>query len=133
MGEHNAGRSGGLARATLAEMREAIPIPEHVTPEGLRVRADIVRKSTGDESCARHLELAADEITRLKAKKKGDDPNLEADTYATATEQTTREAKLTLLRGKKVLGYLVIPCENVYGLGTHLLHLYDILEGIEKS
>ena len=93
MGEHNAGRSGGLARATLAEMREAIPIPEHVTPKGLRVRADIVRKSTGDESCARHLELAADEITRLKAKKKGDDPNLEADTYATATEQTTRGGK----------------------------------------
>lgn len=35
---------------------------ETVTPEGLRARADIVRKVYGDESCARHLELAADRI-----------------------------------------------------------------------
>lgn len=131
MGEHDAGRSGGLERPTATEMSEAIQIPEHVTPEGLRVRADIVRKSTGDESCARHLELAADEIARLKSKKNSDDPNLEADAYSTAVEKSTREAKFTLLRGKKVLGYLVIPCEKVYDTGTHLLHLYDQLEGIE--
>jgi hypothetical protein len=112
-------------------MREAIQIPESVTPEGLRVRADIVRKSFGDESCARHLELAADEIVRLKALRPGEDPTLEATAYSTATEKSTREAKLTLLRDKQVLGYLVIPCEKVYDIGTHLLHLYDQLEGIE--
>lgn len=130
MGEHDAGRGGGLERPTAAEMNEAIFTPECVTPEGLRARAGIVRKSFGDESCARHLELAADEITRLLKKKVGDDPDLEATAYHTATEKTTREAKLTLLRGRKVLGYLVIPCERVYDMGTHLLHLYDQLEGI---
>ena len=65
MGEHDAGRSGGLERPTATEMNEAIHIPESVTPEGLRARADIVRKALGDESCARHLELAADEIVKL--------------------------------------------------------------------
>jgi hypothetical protein len=131
MGEHNAGGSGGLERPTVAEMNEAVPIPESVTPEGLRARANIVRRALGDESCARHLELAADEIARLKASKRGDDPALEATAYSTAVEKSTREAKLTLLREKRVLGYLVIPCEKVYDIGTHLLHLYDQLEGIE--
>ena len=130
MGEHNAGGRGGLERPTTTEMREAIQIPESVTPEGLRVRADIVRKSFGDESCARHLELAADEIARLKARRIGDDPALEATAYSTAVEKSTREAKFTLLREKRVLGYLVIPCEKVYDIGTHLLRLYDQLEGI---
>ena len=120
-----------LFKPTVTEMSEAIHIPESVTPEGLRVRADIVRKSFGDESCARHLELAADEIARLKARPVGDDPALEANAYSTATEKTTREAKLTLLREKRVLGYLVIPCEKVYDFGTHMLHLYDQLEGIK--
>ena len=44
----------------------SVHIPETVTPEGLRVRARIMRKIL-DESCARHLELAADEIDRLRA------------------------------------------------------------------
>ena len=130
MGEHDAGRSGGLERPTATEMTEAIRIPESVTPEGLRARADMVRKALGDESCARHLELAADEIARLKARRVGDDPALEATAYSTAVEKSTREAKFTLLREKRVLGYLVIPCEKVYDIGIHLLHLYDQLEGI---
>lgn len=120
-----------VLKPTATEMREAIQIPENVTPEGLRARADIVRKSLGDESCARHLELAADEIARLKARRPGDDPALAASAYSTATEKSTREAKFTLLREKRVLGYLVIPCEKVYDIGTHFLHLYDQLEGIE--
>lgn len=41
-------------------------ILECVTPVGLRARADIMRER-GDESCARHLELAANEIERLTA------------------------------------------------------------------
>lgn len=131
MGEYHAGRSGGLERPTVTEMNEAIVIPESVTPEGLRARADIVRKALGDESCARHLELAADEIARLNARRSGDDPNLEATAYGTATEKATRAAKFSLLREKRVLGYLVIPCEKVYDIGNHLLHLYDQLEGIE--
>ena len=131
MGEHDAGRSGGLERPTATEMREAIQIPESVTPEGLRARADMVRKALGDESCARHLELAADEIARLKARRVGDDPALEATAYSTAVEKSTREAKFTLLREKRVLGYLVFPCEKVYDIGTHFLRLYDQLEGIE--
>lgn len=36
-------------------------IPECVTPDGLRARADIMRGYM-DESCARHLELAAARI-----------------------------------------------------------------------
>lgn len=41
---------------------------ETVTPAGLRVRADLVRHALNDSgSCARHLELAADEIERLAA------------------------------------------------------------------
>ena len=174
MGEHDAGRSGGLERPTATEMNEAIHIPESVTPEGLRARADIVRKALGDESCARHLELAADEIVKLSKvplpatkvlvelldkfaaadddglrraamldaaitlrafaqshKRVQNDSELEATAYGTATEKSTRAVKLSLLREKRVLGYLVIPCEKVYDAGTHLLHLYDQLEGIE--
>jgi hypothetical protein len=47
----------------------AMPIPETVSPGGLRERASAVRaKSTLNDngSCARHLELAADEIERLR-------------------------------------------------------------------
>ena len=171
MGEHE-----GLQRPTATEMNEAIHIPETVTPEGLRARADIVRKALGDESCARHLELAADEIVKLSkvplpatkvlvellnkfaaADEDGlrraamldaaitlrafaqsyteaharDGSELEATAYSTAIEKSTREVKLTLLRDKRVLGSLVMSCERVYDIGTHLLHLYDQLEGIE--
>jgi hypothetical protein len=131
MGVNDAGRGGGLDRPTATEMTEAITIPECVTPEGLRVRAGMVRKATSDESCARHLELAADEIERLKATRVGDDPNLEATAYATHLERKEREVKFTLLRGRQPLGYLVIPCEKVYDTAHHLLRLYDQLEGIE--
>lgn len=115
-----------VLKPTTTEMREAIPIPEHVTPEGLRVRADIVRKSVGDESCARHLELAADEIDRLRA----DNPKREATGYSSHIDKGNKEAKITLVRGKRVLGYLVIPSEKVYDMGTHMLMLYDELEEI---
>jgi len=127
MGEHEV-----LQRPTVTEMNEAIRLPESVTPEGLRARADIVRKALGDESCARHLELAADEIVRLKTRKYGDDPELEATAYGTNLEKTTLEAKFSLLRERRVLGYLIIPSEKVYDIGTHLLHLYDQLEGISE-
>ncbi len=40
-------------------------ISETVTPSGLRERAKIMRGLL-DEGCARHLELAADEIERLR-------------------------------------------------------------------
>ena len=121
-----------VLKPTATEMTEAIAIPECVTPEGLRVRADLVRKATGDESCARHLELAADEIVRL-ATKRGpidDDPSLQATGYHTAIEPATRHARLALMRRKTQLGYLVIPCEQVYDMGNHFLRLYDQLEGI---
>ena len=40
---------------------------ESVSPEGLRARASMVRDKLNDSgSCARHLELAADEIERLR-------------------------------------------------------------------
>ena len=166
-----------LFKPTATEMNEAIHIPETVTPEGLRARADIVRKALGDESCARHLELAADEIVKLSnvplpatkvlvelldkfaaadddglrraamldaaialrafaqshigAKHTRNDSELEATAYSTTTEKSTREVKFMLLREKQVLGYLVVPCEKVYSIATHLLHLYDQLEGIE--
>jgi len=130
MGVHDAGRSGGLERPTATEMREAIQIPESVSPEGLRARADLVRR-IGDESCARHLELAADEFVRLREPKKND-PDLEATAWTwTAVEKTTHEIKLSLIREKQVLGYLVLPAEKVYDLGDHFLRLYDQLEGIE--
>lgn len=131
MGDHNAGGGGGLERPTAAEMTEAIQIPESVTPEGLRARADIIRKAIGDESCARHLELAADEIVRLKARRGREDPSLEATAYGTSIEKTEKEMKLSLQREGKVLGYLVFPLEKVYDFGTHILQLYDQLEGIE--
>ena len=41
-------------------------IPEAVSPEGLRARAGMMRER-GDESCARHLELAAEKIIKLSA------------------------------------------------------------------
>ena len=117
-----------VLKPTATEMSEAIAIPESVTPEGLRARADIIRKAIGDESCARHLELAADEIARLKARRGSDD--LEATAYGTAIEKTEKEMRLTLLRGQKIMGYLVFPLEKVYDFGTHILRLYDELEGI---
>jgi hypothetical protein len=40
-------------------------IPETVSPAGLRERAKIMRENR-DESCARHLELAANEVARLR-------------------------------------------------------------------
>ena len=126
MGKHE------ILKPTAIEMNEIITAPRTVSPEGLRVRAKLVRETLGDESCARHLELAADEIAKLRRKMgKSDDPELEASGYATATEKTTKEMRLTLTRSGSVLGWLVYPVESVYDFGTHVLHLYDELEGIE--
>ena len=46
----------------------AVIIPETVSPEGLRQRACLARDRMNDSgSCARHIELAADEIETLRA------------------------------------------------------------------
>jgi len=104
-------------------------IPESVTPDGLRARADIVRKA-GDESCARHLELAAEEIKRLRSKHFADDPTLEATGYATAIDTHTRHGKLTLTRYGKPMAHLVMEAEDVYELARGLMQNYDKIEGI---
>lgn len=131
MGEHD------LQRPTTTEMNEAIQIPESVTPEGLRARADIVRKSFGDESCARHLELAANEILRLNIKcnsctadAEAVDDKLEGNRYKTAIEKKLKELRLTVMHGPKVLGYLDFTVDQAYDFGTGILRLYDELEGI---
>lgn len=67
------GASGRLvydkARRTIVTVpngrTERMQIPETVSPEGLRERAKIMRGYM-DESCARHLELAADRIEELE-------------------------------------------------------------------
>ena len=58
MGDRNADRRGGLEGKKAEKM---IQIPAVVTRKDCCVRADIMRWQ-GDESCARHLELAAEEI-----------------------------------------------------------------------
>jgi hypothetical protein len=136
MGENDAGRSGGLERPTTAEMSEAVTIPQSVTPEGLRARADIIRKAIGDESCARHLELAADEITKLRAtgqaeKSPLEDKNLAGTSYQTEAYPKTRESRLVIYRGKKVIGFIVLDAEETYECGKEFIRAYDKIEGLE--
>lgn len=135
MGERNADRGGRLEGTPVAEM-----IPETVSPEGLRVRADMMRER-GDESCARHLELAADEIIRLKGeaprsktKDPLEDPELAAHSYSTATQPEEKRLRLTLYKSpgqKDPLGYMILTCEEIYDVSVHLMRNYDRLEGIE--
>lgn len=127
-----------IVKPSIKEMNEAIPIPTVVSPEGLRVRAKLVREITGDEHCARHLELAADEIAKLRKRKKpcrddrGDDPELAATGYqmASVIDGNTRDAKISLCQNGKVLAYLVMSAEQVYDIGAHFYKTYDELEGI---
>jgi hypothetical protein len=129
--ERALGMNDSILRASATETSEAVVIPTSVSPDGLRARAKLVREMFRDEAGARHLELAADEIVRLKALRPGEDPALEATGYSTAIEKSTLEAKVTFVRGLKVLGYIVFSAEQVYDIGNHLLDLYDQLAGIK--
>jgi hypothetical protein len=51
----------------LDEARRILELSAEATPEGLRVRADMVRNKLNDSgSCARHLELAAERIETVE-------------------------------------------------------------------
>ena len=133
MGEYDAGGSGRVDRPTVAEMMEFSGMPETVTPEGLRARADIMRAA--DPSCARHLELAAEEIQKLrrqgdqKAVEDGD--RLQGTRYVTATNAKLRAATFTLYRHDDILGFMIFDAEQTYDFGNHFVRLYDKLEGLE--
>ena len=136
---------------------EMMLIPEAVSPDGLRARAGIMRER-GDESCARHIELAAqaleqkeallgqaaeklgeaaDTIIKLKARRRSnplEDPNLEAVSYSTATQDEDKKLRLTLYKSpnqQDPLGYMILTCEQIYDVSMHLMRNYDRLEGIE--
>jgi hypothetical protein len=112
-------------------MSEFNSIPESVSPEGLMARAEIMRAT--DPSCARHLELAAEEIKKLRGQpgKKSVEDEEQATRYVTASSQKLKAGTLTLYRKDQVLGFLIMRVEEVYSLGSHLLHMYDKLEGIQ--
>lgn len=132
MGKHNAGRSGGVDRPTAAQMTEFRAVPESVSPEGLMARAEFMRAT--DPSCARHLELAAEEIRKLRgqpSKKAVEDDADQATRYVTASDVKLKAGTLTLFRDKKLLGFLIMSVEEVYEIATNLLHLYDKIEGIK--
>jgi hypothetical protein len=72
-------------------------IPESVSSDSLRKRAEILRGSM-DESAAHHMELAADEIEQLqevirKVKLLATCESLSIDGYRNAMEQIRAEAK----------------------------------------
>ena len=133
-----------------AEREEMIQIPEAVSPEGLRARAGMMRER-GDESCARHLELAADEIIKLSkdavlvgklraaatrhlSKNPLEDTELEAVSYSTATLDDEKKLRFTLYKNagqKDPLGWMIPTCEEIYDVAMHLIKNYDRLEGIE--
>jgi hypothetical protein len=103
-----------------------------ISPEGLRVRADAMRKR-GDESCARHLELAADALAGPSPRDPLDDPSFQALSFQIDTTNETRELRLAIYRDrdqKSLLGYMVLTSPEVYELGTDLIRYYDQLEGI---
>ena len=139
MGDRNADRRGRLEGSEAEEMRL---IPEAVTPDGLIARAGIMR-GQGDESCARHLELAAEEITRLwleraasrqSAKNPLENPELQAASYSTATLDDEKKLRLTLYKNphqQDPLGYMILVCEEIYDMSSHLMKNYDKLEGIK--
>lgn len=131
MGKDDAGRSGGVDRPTAKEMTEFQAIPECVTPEGLMARADLMRPT--DPSCARHLELAAEEIRKLRGQtpQKGVQGDPQGTRYVTATNDKLKAATITFFRKDDLLGYMIFNPEETYELGSHLIHLYDKLEGIE--
>ena len=111
-------------------------IPEAVSPEGLRVRAGMMRER-GDESCARHLELAADEIIRLTPRQSPknplEDPELQAHAYGTMTLPDEKKLRFTIYKNSgqtDPLGYMILTCEEIYDVGSHLLKNYDRLENL---
>lgn len=133
MGARNANRGGRLGRSKVAQVTSAPVFVEMVTPEGLRARATIMRE-VGDESCARHLELAADEITKLRKPKKLDDDSVCAHSYATALNTDGKELRLAFYanaKQKDLLGYMLFEAPEVYEFATHILKQYDTLEGIK--
>lgn len=130
MGEHDAGRCRGVDRPTAAEMTEFQTIPESVSPEGLLARAEYLRSV--DPSCARHLELAAEEIRKLRRqlpKKPVEDAEL-GTRYVTATNEKLKAVSFTIYRRDDLLGYMIFDPEQTYDVGSHLIHLYDKLEGL---
>lgn len=60
----------GIAKRWPAAETPTFTVPEEVTPEGLRARAELVREHDPhgrEQSTARHLDLAADTIASLRA------------------------------------------------------------------
>lgn len=121
-----------LKYPTPVQMREFQDMPESVSPEGLLARADFMRAT--DPSCARHLELAAQEIRKLRGQpiQEGlEDDELQATHWESRTNDRLKAATLTFRHRKALVGYLIMTPEETYELGTHLIHLYDRLEGIK--
>jgi hypothetical protein len=123
-------------------------LPEVVTPEGLNARASIMRER-GDESCARHLELAAHEIRRLRNVAMGkaadyyrggngnrlDDPAYAAQSYQVDVCPEDRCLRIQFFSGPQqqgdMLAYFEMESPDVYDFSTLLMRDYDKLEGIE--
>jgi len=129
MGEGDADNSRRLDRT---EATEVSIIPETVSPEGLLIRAGIMRER-GDESCARHLELAAEEISKVKRRKIPlTDPTIQAAGFQTATDEEAKKSRLVLLSAdRRPLAVLIMDVVQTYELGAAILKDYDKLEGIK--
>ena len=156
MGDRNANRGGGLEGSPTKEM---MLIPEAVSPDGLRARAGIMRER-GDESCARHIELAAqaleqkeallgqaaeklgeaaDTINRLNAARQQpknplEDPELQAHCYRTDMDTDSKQVRILFFRDRnqqRLLGYMLMDSPEVYDVASTLMRKYDKLEGIE--
>lgn len=132
MGSRNANRRGRVDRPEAAEVNKPILV-ECVTPEGLRARAEIMRKQ-GDESCARHLELAAAEIEKLRKPKRLDDDSVCAHSFGTAVNTDCKEMRLAFYakaKQKDLLGYMLFDPPEAYEFAHVILKEYDELEGIK--
>jgi hypothetical protein len=129
MGTRNADSCRGLDRSEATQMT----VVESVTPEGLRARATLMRES-GDESCARHLELAADEIATLSKPKKVDDESACARSYSTALDMDAKMMRVAFYAKaaqKDLLGFMLFDSSDGYEFAAHVLKNYDTLEGIK--
>src|ERR1700675_2222243 len=111
MGDHE------IQKPSASEMSEYLGIPESVSPEGLVARAEIVRAK--DPSCARHLELAAEEIKRLRRQTNAKvvEPDQHATRFATNVNDRLKAATFTLFRKDDVLGFLIMDPEETYHIG----------------
>ena len=136
MGSRDADCGRGLGGTEAPQMTG---LTESVTPEGLRSRAGIMRLN-GDDSCARHLELAAAEIARLRSQVAAvsqedplDDEAFMAKSYRIDIDNQDKTARVVFFREPKqkvVLGYMIMECEEIYYFASALLRDYDKLEGI---